>query len=416
MSNEREQSAPRQYRGRHRGGGSSGPGSVPYAEFEARERIGSRAWTETQGLGIAFNCGYALLHSAGRNPLRVLAERYDLPSVKDTRQRFHLGWRFVSKKEHEANKTFIRHNLYAVSVASLLGQDMSASHLLDPNHPRTTVVVYLVAAINGVDPVDYFTGDADTEDDTGEEWLVRGGLGALVAIASAGAHVKAAFAVRTIHWNQLPVRIDSECGLIRANTVTVIVAVPVSVLAAGGPRFQPALPIWKRNALGATIPMGQSEKIALHFDSGLFVTWRNTYLTALEQQGHLDCTSSPLGEPMVITYVRGRLARELESLTGSEAVGTVLDRLRGIFGISLANHVRVTTLTCWYGERWTRGGYFATRPGQTHRRRGLTTSLHHSIHFSVEATLQDAFATVHGAWLSGYNAAHRVAMQLGASR
>ncbi|MCO6439761.1 MAG: FAD-dependent oxidoreductase [Nitrococcus mobilis] len=382
---------------------------ISYRILEARERIGGRAWTEAASLGIEFDRGCAWLHSAWHNPLRALAERHGFTLAKDMATWFHLGGRFAGANEAQAIQTFIRHQFRAVIKCGLLGQDVSAAEVLDSHHPWAPLLDYLVAAINGVDAIDYSTGDAAAEDDTGDDWLVREGLGNLVRLAGAELIVETGCAVSTIDWTQTPVRVVSEHGQLRARTA--IITVPVGVLAAGTPCFRPPLPEWKQTALEA-IPMGRSEKIAFRFDGEVFGLPANTYLNASDSNGAFGAHIRPFGESVAIVYVGGRLAREIGELSDADAAAVMLDRLQGVFGNAIAGKLMASTVTGWSRDRWTRGGYSAARPGHNHRRRDLMAPLGERVYFAGEATSAAAFATVHGAWLSGYDAARRVDAQL----
>ena len=385
---------------------------ISYRLLEARARIGGRAWTETRSLGSAFDRGCAWLHSARRNPLRALAERHGLALTREMTSRFHLDGRFACTRKEQAIQTFIQRHVREIVNCGRLGRDVSAADVLDPRHPWTPFVRYLVAAINGVDTTEYSTGDAAAENDTGEDWLVAGGLGALVRLA--GAHLKVATdcAVRFIDWSQTPVRIVSECGQLRATKV--IVTVPVGVLASGIPCFRPALPEWKQTALDA-IRMGHSEKIGFRFVDDVFGLPPDTYVNTMRSGSAIGAHIRPFGKPEAIVYVGGRLARELSELSHREAAAITLDRLQDVFGASLTRKLAANTVTGWGRDPWTRGGYSAARPGHAHRRRDLMAPLGRSIYFAGEATSTAAFATVHGAWLSGYDAACHVAEQLSAS-
>ncbi|WP_084766314.1 FAD-dependent oxidoreductase [Nitrococcus mobilis] len=120
----------------------------------------------------------------------------------------------------------------------------------------------------------------------------------------------------------------------------------------------------------------------------------------------------PFGESVAIVYVGGRLARELGELRDADAAAIMLDRLQSVFGNAIAGKLTASTVTGWSRDRWTRGGYSAARPGHAHRRRDLMAALGERVYFAGEAALTAAFATVHNAWLSGYDAARRAAAQL----
>ena len=82
-----------------------------------------------------------------------------------------------------------------------------------------------------------------------------------------------------------------------------------------------------------------------------------------------------------------------------------MDGLRGLFGSNITKHVCKTDETAWMSHPLTLGSYSATRPGRAGARKVLAEPLDGRVFFAGEATIPRAYATVHGAHLSGIEAA-----------
>ena len=79
-----------------------------------------------------------------------------------------------------------------------------------------------------------------------------------------------------------------------------------------------------------------------------------------------------------------------------------------IFGSDLARKIRRTSATAWVSDPWARGSYSAARPGFARGRTTLATPVADRVFFAGEACPPTAYGAIHGAWLSGVDAAHRI--------
>ena len=323
--------------------------------------------------------------------------------------RYHHGGRFVEDRERESIQAFLDRSFRILTEQGRAGRDVAAASVLARTHPNKPFLDYLVAAINGVDAEAYSTGDA-AEEEAGENWVIREGLGTLIAERlGAALPVTLNCPVRRVAWSDGGVRLVTDQGSLRARAA--IVTVSTGVLAGGGIAFEPGLPDWKRRALEA-VPMGRAEKVALAFDGDVFGVPENT-LVSVERQGRVvGFHLRPFGHALAVGYTGGRLAGTVAGMAPDEAQAFAMAHLGHAFGDGIRRHLRGSSVTGWHRDPWALGSYSAARPGGHAQRAMLARPLSPYLQFAGEATHSRAFATAHGAWMSGIRAAESVAAAL----
>lgn len=115
----------------------------------------------------------------------------------------------------------------------------------------------------GVDFKDMSTLDYWMAADSAPSFMVREGLGSVVAHFGRDLPVALNTPVTAINWGGNGVTVETDQGTIAAKAC--IVTVSTGVLQAGHIRFTPSLPDRKQQAI-ADLPMGLLAKIALQFD------------------------------------------------------------------------------------------------------------------------------------------------------
>ncbi|MDN3516470.1 NAD(P)/FAD-dependent oxidoreductase [Aquisalimonas lutea] len=376
-----------------------------YRVLEAGRRVGGRAWTEDDSLGVPFDRGCAWFHCADRNPLRVLADEHGIAYGDNPALVYHVGGRFLDDAEARALRAAVAGDTERLCAAGRAGRDVPAAELLDPAAGHAPVRDYLLTAINGVPPEEYATTEAAADDDSGQDWVARDGIGTLLERLARPLAIDAGRPVTAVDTGGARVRVDTPDGPLTARAA--VLTVSTGVLAAGAIRFRPALPPAKTRAL-AGLPMGVAEKIALRFPGNPFPFAPDTYLVV--QPGadrpafgfHL----CPGGHPLAVGYAGGPLARWLGHQSTETARAFALDSLCRAFGERLRAQCLAATRTGWLHDPLTLGSYSAARPGAgAGVRESLAEPVGGQLFFAGEATDPVDFATVHGAWQSGRRAA-----------
>jgi len=79
----------------------------------------------------------------------------------------------------------------------------------------------------------------------------------------------------------------------------------------------------------------------------------------------------------------------------------VIGELVDMFGADVRRHIGGSAVTKCVSDPFIGGGYSAARPGHAHRRADLAAPLDGKLFFAGEACSIDAYATCHGAYLTG---------------
>ena len=115
------------------------------------------------------------------------------------------------------------------------------------------------------------------------------------------------------------------------------------------------------------------------------------------------------GSKLATAFTAGRFAAELENQGANATTQFCLQALRDTFGNDVTKYISGVKETHWWNNSYTLGSYSYLTPGYYGAREILAESLEDRVYFAGEATISSAFATVHGAYLSGKRAADEVA-------
>jgi monoamine oxidase len=392
------------------------------AVLEAARRIGGRALTDTETLGVPFDRGCYWMHRARDNPFRWLADRLGARySRGDGPRRTFLGDRWATPAEERARAQFNQDASAVVERAGERGRDIAASTVLSPwlarPGPWGPLFCSEWTANMGAPPERCSTVDFYNFEEAGD-WPVRDGLGALVARYGADVDVTLGAAVSRIDWSGAGVRVTTTRGPISARAL--IITVSTGVLAAGGLTFVPALPPWKLAAIDA-LPMGHANKVALKFTRDIFgEDFGMAESTLVDLAAGAPDTPGlllrPFGRALAVAHFSGDLAVALERAGELAMVSYARDQLKTVLGASVADHLEAFTSTAWSDAPWTRGAYSAALPGHALAREAYARPVAERLFFAGEAASCDGYGSVHGALETGVSAAEQVLELVAAAR
>jgi monoamine oxidase len=374
--------------------------------IEARGRVGGRAHTETALYGVPVDLGCAWLHSADINPFRAIAAELGFTVVESgpawgARRRIAK----LSPAKTAAIERTIAEGLKAISAAGEQGRDVAASEVLPQNAPGRPLLDAILSWIHGADPAQVSTLDAARYHDTGYNWPVLEGYGALVAAYGAGLPVKLSTPALAIDWQGPSVRVETPSGTLAARAA--IVTLPTGVLADEKVRFRPALPAAKLASI-EHLPLGVADKVFFRVTGDPFGLPADSYVRGRHDSSRTSAIQiRPFGRDIISCYLGGSYARELEE-TGA-MIDAVWGELVNAFGSGVRGHLEAPQATAWFLDPHARGSYSAALPGHAHRRADLAAPLDDRLFFAGEACSPDFFSTCHGAHLSGITAASAVA-------
>lgn len=395
------------------GGGAAGiaaaaalAGRFSVVLLEARERLGGRAWTADVG-GFAQDLGCGWLHSADINPLAALAEqqgwRLDKSPPHWTRQAFNADF---PPQDQAAYRQAMDGLEGRIEAAAARGEDRPASELMIPGDRWNPLLHAFSAYYNGAEFDRVSTLDYDAYEDTGVNWRLAQGYGAMIAAQAAGEIVTGA-PVRRIDHGGPRLKLETPRGTLSARLA--IVTVPTPLIAEGGLAFAPDLPAAREAAAG--LPLGLADKVLLAVEGA----------DDLPREGHLfgspDRTETgsyhlrPFGRPLIEVFLGGRHALSLEG--EGAAAAFAMEELGRLLGSDLRRRLAPLAATAWAADPWSRGSYSHALPGHAGDRAVLAAAGGERILFAGEACSPRHFSTAHGAWESGLDAAARALARLG---
>jgi monoamine oxidase len=377
--------------------------------LEARPRVGGRAHTDTQSYGLPFDHGCAWLHSADVNPFRPIARELGFSLVeRDHNRRRRIGDGSLPAGSIAAIDREIEHGLAAIEAAGEAGRDVPAAAVLPPAGPGRPLLDAIASWIFGVDTGEVSTLDYFRYADSGHDWPVAQGYGALVAAHGAGLPVRLATPVSEVDWSGPAIKVRTPAGTLRARAC--IVTLPTTVLAEQRLRFRPDLPPAKLSAI-ENLPLGANEKVAFRIAGKALDLPPDTHIAADAGTSRTAAVQiRPFGHDIAICYFGGGYARELAE--GGALVDAAREAMTQIFGADIAKSLSAPVATSWLLDPHSRGSYSAARPGHAQRRADLAAPIDDRLFFAGEACSIDACTTCHGAHLTGIAAGKSAAAAL----
>ena len=378
--------------------------------LEARSRLGGRAWTQRTPLGPAIDLGCEWLHSADRNPWAGIARRLGF-TIDETLPDW--GSRIAHRRGTDARRAWSES--YAAFQARLekaasATEDRPASTLLEPGARWNELANAISTWANGVELDRLSVQDHERYRDSGVNWRVPRGYGALIAAYGARVPVGLATVVEQIDHGAALLAVVTGQGTLRARAV--ILTVSTNVLAAEAIRFTPPLP--DKIAAAQGLPLGVANKLFLALDGVA-----EEFPVERHVLGTTDRTATgsyhlrPHGWPMIEAYFGGTLATALERGGAAAMAAFAAEELSSLFGNRIRRRLSVLGASSWVGDPFARGAYSYALPGHADDRRRLAAPVGDRLFFAGEACSPDYFSTAHGAYLSGTAAAEAALATLG---
>lgn len=376
---------------------------LSFVILEASDRIGGRAYTDTASLPGYWDQGAQWFHCADINPLVAQAKtlNWAFERTDRTDQALHfLHGRWHDTNANAAFNTHLAAAFDAIYAASAAGRDVPVSEVIPdggPWHPEVRNILQLMISADPEATSALGYGDYD---DTQVNWIVTGGLGALIARLGAGLPISTGCAVRAIAAIGKGVQIDTDQGSLVAQAV--IVTASTNLLLSGAIRFAPG-PAQGVLDLMPNLPCGSYEKVALAFDRLPFDA-----TDALFCNITLQDAARPLGfqivgppQPKLIAHFGGSAARDLAAMGPDGMIAYARDAVTAAFGNAASKTITGAAVTAWQANPWVQGAYSYSVPGAGTARTAMINANAGPIRFAGEAFAARAYSTVHGAWQSG---------------
>ena len=386
--------------------------------IEAANRIGGRAWTQSDSFGVPVDMGASWVSGADKNPYTKVARKRGYHLVDHTNAPTDL---FRLDKSRADTQGLVDYRKTAKAIQKAMkkagrkGRDVPASDVIPNDMP------WAGAVQSWLGPMDYgFDFDqVSTLDDWYSKsdqpsYFIREGLGAVVAEKAQGLPIKLNTAVTHIDWSGEGVRIETSDGTISAKAC--VITVSTGVLASGAIRFTPALPEAKIEAAHA-LPMGLLVKVPMMFDGARLGLGDNNWVT-YQVPNDMPAKACyfiawPCGHDYLFGNIGGQLGWELSAEDPAVTVDFAMEELVKLVGSDARKHFIKGFRTDWANDPLTLGAYAAVKPGHYGVRDTLEAPVGDRLFFAGEAMGKGRCALVSGAYYSGKRAAKKVAAALG---
>lgn len=369
--------------------------------LEARRRIGGRAYTDRTALGAPFDRGAHWLHSAEDNPFLAEARRLGRRtwvSGEDGIAIYRQG-RPLTDGDERLERAIAQLERRA-GLRGLLGQDfpLSAAAGDEMQQAAAAFAAFTMATdSNRLSAQDYGALAG------GEDEVVEGGYGRLLADLYAEVPVRTGQTVRRIDWRQRDrVTISGEFGALEARRV--VITIPPPVLAAGAVAFDPPLPPQRQAALAA-LEGGRFVKVGLRLDGATPQAPEFAFDLDAALGGRTSALYLERRSPVATVIFSGSHARELSAAGAQALTDAARQVLAAVRGAQALRQVQATTVADWSADPLARGAYTVARIGEADARERYAEPLAGRLFFAGDSAASPYAITVMGARRSGEAAA-----------
>ncbi|MGL6208653.1 MAG: flavin monoamine oxidase family protein [Paracoccaceae bacterium] len=384
--------------------------------LEARDRIGGRMWTSQAWPGLPVDLGASWIHGVKGNPLTTLA---DAAGAKRIATNYDRALDFGARGEPLDIAAAMERAGAVVEAARLavddFDEDMSLKAAIQRSGAwaradagerrliRHYVNSYAEHEYSGAwDQLSAWWYD-EGEDFPGGDVVFPQGYVQIADHLAKGLDIRLGEVVSRIDPG---LRVTTQTGVFEADQV--VVTLPLGVLQSGDVQFGAPLAQSRQAALGL-LQMGLLNKCVLRFDR---VQWP----TDIDWIGWLGPREGVWAEwvttarsdpaPVLIGFNAGAQAREIEGLDDPATIASAAEALKVMFGSGFPAPL-AGQVTRWSQDRFARGSYSFAAVGVTPKTRGALAGADWdgTLVFAGEACSTDYPSTVHGAYLSGLEAA-----------
>lgn len=391
--------------------------------LEARDRVGGRIQT-SRALGSPVDLGATWIHGIQGNPLTKLANTYRLartPTDYDSESVFDAdGGRYSGAEMDRMTDLFDDISDRVLAYRDDLDVDQSLAATLADLHVEQGLsarerrilrwLFFTDVELDFTLPLSQLSSWELDEDEeyAGRDVLFPGGYGQIPDRLAAGLDVRLGQTVRKIEAGSRTIRVTTDKAVFEAQLC--VVTLPLGVLKAGGVTFSPQLPADLRGAV-RRLGFGAAHRLALKFP-GTFWDAGVQFLGYASADGtrsvEFNDASRYTGEPILTMNTCVGYSRTVEARGLAGATATAMEILRKMYGSSIPSPVAAAA-SAWNGSPFTRGSYSYWAVGSSSDDNDVfARPVRGSLFFAGEHASGIYPGTVHGAYLSGRDAARRV--------
>ncbi|WP_420132701.1 flavin monoamine oxidase family protein [Rhodopseudomonas sp.] len=380
---------------------------------EAAAQPGGRCLTDTDGFAAPFDRGARFLHNPDTNPIAKQARSVGIDIVPaPPGQKIRIGRRNARARETEDYLATLVRASRAIDEAARGKVDVSCAAALpkDLGDWGPTIDFVLGPYASGTDLGDLSAMDETRAPDRNVLVGARQGLGTLLARLAAPLPLVTSTPVSRIVWNGRDTGVETAAG--RINAKAVILTVSTNVLSSGAIKFTPELPKRQLDAAGK-LKLGSTDRIALQFKGNPLGLSRDELLIEQSSGPRTAALYGNInGSSLCTVDVAGNFGRDLAAQGDAAMQAFALEWLGKLFGSEIGNAVERKAVARWNANPYVLGAMSAAAPGAQPMRRVLAEPLG-TLLIAGEATSEDMWGTVQGAWDSGERAADAALKRLG---
>ena len=405
--------------------------------LEARARVGGRTWTDDR-LGAPLDLGGSWVHGVEGNPLALWCEKLGIPLVESNADRLLIDDRASERtRDGQRRRAVLGRIAFRGAIAWNIWKSKAMTRVWGPRSVSVKQAVDPLLSAPWLPLMDRLIITTFVEGSEGvqgapydavavEEWFPiegldgnaqpRGGFRQLIDDARQGLDIRLDAPVSKIAWGGEGVTAILQSGeKIAADRA--VVTVPIGLLRAGLPTFDPPPPVDQQVAIGRLgYGAGVLGKIYLRFPHAFWPDkskWFGRLPDSPQKRGTFNTFVSHLDEtglPILLSFANGHTAARLDRTASDEEVKEVaMTSLRKMFGGNVVPEPEAFVFPRWLSDPWSRGGYSYPGVGSpTEDRESHARPLGDRVFFAGEATEPVEYGTVHAALWSAEMAAEAI--------
>jgi monoamine oxidase len=383
--------------------------------LEARDRIGGRIHTD-RSLGFATELGANWIHGAEGNPLVELARGSGTRVARFDHDDLAVFSAVGGEASSALPRLYERFDAALETISTRCGARASGETLGGPlkaalgyaqldESEREVMDILLDREFSsdyaaGLDEVSRCAGTIGEAFDGGD-LIIANGYDRIPRGLSTRLDIRLNETVREVRAGSFQVEVATANG--RYTGRHCICTLPLGVLKAGDVRFDPPLPRAHRKAI-ETIGFGSFAKaiVSLETDPGMPALNAAFAPGGRRHFRNLVDLTGIAGRPAVLAYGGGADARAVAAMEDQSIAEELADAITAATGKRPL--IRGLLVSRWDDDRFARGAYSFPAADTAPDAFSVLASPAGSLHFAGEAA-SPYFGTVHGAYLSGRNAA-----------
>ena len=394
--------------------------------LEARGRVGGRIWTDRGVLGFPCDMGAGWIHGpSADNPITGLAARANASTYltrDESATVFDATGRDVSTQQFGESAARYQKLLGELdALAAKLDADISVWEgiaRIDPNLRTDPYIIYQLTAYGEFDAggaaenLSIFNWRGGSKF-PGKDVIFPNGYDALTNLVAQGIDVRLNQVVTQVNYSGNSVTVTTSTGTFTASRV--VVTLPLGVLKKGSVAFTPPLPAALQGSIDKVL-MGTINKVFCQFDSafwptdtqyfgyhapvkGLFAYWLS-YRTFSQ----INC---------LVGIAIGNGGAMLDAMSDAQVTAAAGEALKVMFGPNTPAPKKVNA-SRWNIDPFAYGAYsygsLNTLPIDF---TNMAATVDNKLFFAGEHTSTLYKATVHGAYISGNDAADKIIKLVG---